>query len=157
MSAAARYFRAFWIAATIPFAADAHTDSVTGQDYRGFERNDGRGSCCDWHDCRPAFAPFKEQDGEKIIDRGGNKFSFDRGKLLNRPSDDGNWHICGNGHMLYCIIAPAEARLEPNPLGILLGQFVTKTPTSDSLVPFTAPSIREPATDRICGALPNTR
>lgn len=95
----------------LPLAAYAHTDVVTGQDYSGFERNDGRGSCCNWLDCRPAFAPFMEKDGEKIVDRGQNKFRFDPDIVVKRPSEDGNWHVCGTGNRLHCIIAPPQAML----------------------------------------------
>lgn len=109
MSKAARLLASFWIALAIPVAAYAHTDPETGQDYRGFERNDGRGSCCDWHDCRPAFAPIMEPDGAKIEDRVRNKFDFDPQKVVKRPSSDGNWHVCGTSMILYCIIAPAES------------------------------------------------
>ena len=97
----------------LPTAAHAHVDAVTGQDYRMYFRNDGRGSCCDWHDCRPAFQPFMEPDGEKIVDFGNNKYGFDRSKLVSRPSEDGNWHVCGDGRKLNCIIAPAQSRLDP--------------------------------------------
>lgn len=152
MPVAAQYFRVLSIVAAIPVAANAHTDRITGQDYRGFERNDGRGSCCNWHDCRPALAPIMERDGEKIIDLGGNKFFFDRRKLLKRPSDDGNWHVCGNGQTLYCIIAPAEVRLEPSTLDSLFGQLKTKPPASESLTPVTVNSIWETATVPICTA-----
>lgn len=86
----------------------AHVDPVTGMDYRLFQRRDGGGDCCDWYDCRPASAPFMEPDGEKIMDRAGNIYRFEPGKVVTRPSDDGNWHICGNATRLKCIIAPAE-------------------------------------------------
>lgn len=86
----------------------AHVDPVTGQDYRLFERRDGGGDCCDWFDCRPATAPFPEADGEKIMDRAGNKYRFDPGKVVVLPSDDGRWHVCGDATRLKCIIAPAE-------------------------------------------------
>ncbi|MDB5523737.1 MAG: hypothetical protein JWM58_1500 [Rhizobium sp.] len=152
MSAAARYFLASWIGLTAPLVASAHTDRVTGQDYRGFERNDGRGSCCDWHDCRPALEPFMEQDGEKIIDRGHNKFSFDPGKVVKRPSDDGNWHVCGNASTLTCIIAPTQAEREPNPLDWLFGKIVPRRPANQTLVPIAAEIDRELATARICKA-----
>jgi hypothetical protein len=93
--------------------AQAHVDALTGQDYQGFERNDGKGSCCDWHDCRPSSAPFAGPNGEEIMDRGGNTFAFDPGKVVRRPSDDGNWHICANSVRLNCIIAPNEAERWP--------------------------------------------
>lgn len=88
--------------------ATAHVDSVSGQDYRQFQRRDGGGDCCDWYDCRPATAPFAEADGEKIMDRAGNKYRFDPSKVVARPSEDGNWHICGDATTLKCIIAPVE-------------------------------------------------
>jgi hypothetical protein len=87
----------------------AHIDPVTGLDYRLFQRRDGGGDCCGWFDCRPATAPFQEPDGEKIMDRAGNKYRFDASKVVIRPSDDGEWHICGNARWLNCIIAPAES------------------------------------------------
>jgi hypothetical protein len=124
MSEAVRFARLLWIACILPVAAQAHIDKVTGQDYRGYERNDGKGSCCDWHDCRPASEPFVEKDGEKIMDRANNKFAFDPDKVVKRPSDDGNWHVCGSGTKLKCIIAPAEARREPGPLDTLFGFLV---------------------------------
>jgi hypothetical protein len=86
----------------------AHVDPVTGQDYRLFQRRDGGGDCCEWYDCRPASAPFSEPDGEKIMDKAGNKYRFDHGKVVVRPSDDGKWHVCGDAVRLKCIIAPAE-------------------------------------------------
>lgn len=86
----------------------AHVDPVTGQDYQLFQRRDGGGDCCEWYDCRPATAPFSEADGEMIMDRAGNKYRFDPSKVVTRPSDDGNWHICGDAKRLKCIIAPAE-------------------------------------------------
>jgi hypothetical protein len=86
----------------------AHVDSVTGQDYKLFQRRDGRGDCCEWYDCRPASPPFTEPDGEKIMDRAGNKYRFDPSKVVTRPSDDGNWHVCGDARTLKCIIAPAQ-------------------------------------------------
>lgn len=99
----------------LPFAAFAHIDRATGQDYQGYERRDGKGSCCDWHDCRPATTPFPSKDGERIRDRAGNEFAFDPGKVVGRPSDDGNWHVCGDGRRLKCIIAPAQAGLLSGP------------------------------------------
>ena len=87
----------------------AHIDPATGQDYRDFERRDGKGSCCDWHDCRPATAPVVEDGREVIRDRAANIYDFDQDKVVRRPSDDGNWHVCGNGDRLNCIIAPAES------------------------------------------------
>jgi len=86
----------------------AHVDAVTGQDYKLFQRRDGGGDCCEWYDCRPATPPFSEADGEMIMDRAGNKYRFDPSKVVTRPSDDGNWHICGDARRLKCIIAPAE-------------------------------------------------
>jgi hypothetical protein len=99
-----------WILLVLPVAAHAHVDKTTGQDYREFMRNDGLGSCCSWHDCRPAYAPFTEPDGEKITDFGNNKYRFDPSKVVRRPSDDGNWHVCGDARKLKCIIAPVESR-----------------------------------------------
>lgn len=110
------------LALAMPALALAHTDTLTGQDYQGFERNDGRGSCCDWHDCRPALTPFMEKDGEKITDLAGNKYPLDRGKIVRRPSDDGNWHVCGDARRLNCIIAPEQARRGPTPLDRLFGK-----------------------------------
>jgi hypothetical protein len=86
----------------------AHIDPATGQDYRLFQRRDGGGDCCEWFDCRPATPPFSEAGGEMIMDRAGNKYRFDPGKVVTRPSDDGNWHVCGDAKRLKCIIAPAE-------------------------------------------------
>lgn len=86
----------------------AHVDPVTGQDYKLFQRRDGGGDCCEWYDCRPATAPFSEAEGEMIMDRAGNKYRFDPSKVVTRPSDDGNWHICGDAKRLKCIIAPVE-------------------------------------------------
>jgi hypothetical protein len=106
-------FLLLWIVLAIPVVASAHTDPATGQDYSGFERNDGKGSCCDWHDCRPAHEPFMEQDGEKITDRANNKFLFDPAKVVGRPSDDGNWHVCASATTLRCIIAPAQSYRQP--------------------------------------------
>lgn len=80
---------AFCLALGLAPGAKGHIDAVTRQDYSGYERNDGKGSCCDWHDCRP----------------------FDAAKIVRRPSDDGNWHVCGTAKKLFSIIAPAEARL----------------------------------------------
>lgn len=105
--------RAHLVSAVLVFGACAdavlaHIDPVTGQDYRLFQRRDGGGDCCEWYDCRPASAPFLESDGEKIMDRAGNKYRFDAGKIVTRPSDDGHWHICGDARRLKCIIAPAE-------------------------------------------------
>jgi hypothetical protein len=94
--------------AAVADAVSAHIDPVTGQDYRQFQRRDGGGDCCEWYDCRPATAPFSEAEGEMIMDRAGNKYRFDPGKVVARPSDDGNWHICGNAKRLTCIIAPAQ-------------------------------------------------
>ncbi|MBL0373116.1 hypothetical protein JJB09_13860 [Rhizobium sp. KVB221] len=115
MSNTARLCYLTWILAILPVLAHAHIDASTGQDYQGFDRNDGRGSCCNWLDCRPALAPFMEPDGEKIADRARNKYAFDRSKVVKRPSDDGNWHICTNGGRLRCIIAPPEAWRRPDP------------------------------------------
>jgi hypothetical protein len=109
MSAAARLFLFIVLSVAVPDAALAHVDLTTGQNYNGFQRNDGKGSCCDWHECRPAFAPFMAPDGEKIRDHGDNTYVFDSSKIVDRPSDDGNWHICGNATTLNCIIAPAQA------------------------------------------------
>lgn len=121
MPAAVQICRTLCIVLAFPVAAQAHIDKVTGQDYNGFERNDDGGSCCDWHDCRPASAPFMEPDGEKIMDRGRNKFLFDPGKVVKRPSDDGNWHVCGSGTKLKCIIAPPEAERQPGLFDRLFG------------------------------------
>ena len=99
----------------------AHVDKTTGQDYRDFTRNDGLGSCCDWHDCRPAHAPFTEPDGEMIVDLGNNKYRFDPSKVVKRPSDDGNWHVCGDARKLKCIIAPVESRRDTGGLDGLVG------------------------------------
>ncbi|CAN7531071.1 hypothetical protein [Rhizobium sp. LjRoot254] len=90
--------------------AQAHVDKTTGQDYRDFTRNDGLGSCCSWHDCRPAHAPVTEPDGDMIVDFANNKYRFDPSKLVKRPSDDGNWHVCGDSQRLKCIIAPVQSR-----------------------------------------------
>jgi hypothetical protein len=121
MTAAGHISAPIWMTLVIPAIAYAHIDGMTGQDYSGFERNDGKGSCCDWQDCRPASEPFMQQGGEKMIDRAGNVFSFDPGKVVKRPSDDGNWHVCGNATTLKCIIAPAETRREMRPLDRLFG------------------------------------
>lgn len=102
---------AFCLALGLAPGAKGHIDAVTRQDYSGYERNDGKGSCCDWHDCRPALPPFLTPDGEKIADRARNTYPFDPAKIVRRPSDDGNWHVCGTAKKLFCIIAPAEARL----------------------------------------------
>lgn len=96
-----------------PTVPQAHIHPVTGQDYRDFLRNDGKGSCCDWHDCRPAYAPFTEPDGEKIVDFANNKYRFDPSKVVRRPSDDGHWHVCGDARTLKCIIAPAQSQVVP--------------------------------------------
>lgn len=113
---------AFWLTFAVPATVFAHIDRLTGQDYNGFERNDGKGSCCDWHDCRPALTPFMDKDGEKITDLAGNKYLLDPGKIVRRPSDDGNWHVCGDAHRLNCIIAPQEAKRSPTPLDRLFGK-----------------------------------
>jgi hypothetical protein len=121
----ARPILLLWILLALPAVASAHVDAATGQDYGGFERNDGKGSCCDWHDCRPAHEPFMEPDGEKITDRANNKFVFDPGKVVKRPSDDGNWHVCASATTLRCIIAPAQSyrEQEPNRLfGVTVGE-----------------------------------
>ena len=97
-----------------PAGAFAHIDPRTGQDYTGFQRNDGKGSCCDWHDCRPAGLPFTTRNGQMIADRAGNIYPFEPDKVVGQPSSDGNWHICGDAHRLKCIIAPAEGRMEWN-------------------------------------------
>lgn len=152
MSAAARLSRSLWIGLAIPVAAYAHVDKVTGQNYEGFERNDGRGSCCDWHDCRPALAPFMEEDGEKIVDRNNNKFAFDPGKVVKRPSDDGNWHVCGNATRLNCIIAPVETRRETKPDGNLFGWIGRQRPESQSRIPTAAELARELEDAPICRA-----
>ena len=62
----------------------AHVDAVTGQDYKLFQRRDGGGDCCEWFDCRPATPPFSEAGGEMIMDRAGNKYRFDPGKVVTR-------------------------------------------------------------------------
>jgi hypothetical protein len=116
----------------LPAIAQSHTDRITGQDYQGFDRNDGKGSCCDWHDCRPASAPFMEPDGEKIIDRGNNKFAFDPGKIVRRPSDDGNWHICANAVRLNCIIAPAQSERQSSPPDIRFSRLTVPLPLTDA-------------------------
>jgi hypothetical protein len=152
MSSAAKFCRALLIVLAVPGAARAHTDKATGQDYTGFERNDGKGSCCDWHDCRPASEPFMEQDGEKIIDRGNNKFVFDPSKVVSRPSDDGNWHICGSATKLKCIIAPAQAEREPGSLDSLFGLLMSKQPADESTVLSPAEIDRELAAAPICRA-----
>ncbi len=152
MSAAAQICRSLLILFAIPVAAHAHIDSVTGQDYSGFDRNDGGGSCCNWQDCRPASAPFMEPDGEKIMDRGQNKFAFDPSKVVRRPSDDGNWHVCGNGTRLICIIAPPEAERELEPLDRLFGWFTPERPADQSAVPAAAELARELAAAPICRA-----
>jgi hypothetical protein len=101
------------LALVLPIAAHAHVDPVTGQDYRDFLRNDGKGSCCDWYDCRPAYAPFTEPDGDKIVDFANNKYLFDPSKVVRRPSDDGRWHVCGGPRKLKCIIAPPQSHRMP--------------------------------------------
>ncbi|MDB5554400.1 MAG: hypothetical protein JWL86_4384 [Rhizobium sp.] len=110
MPSGARFVASLWILLVLPVAAHAHVDKTTRQDYRDFTRNDGLGSCCDWHDCRPAHAPVTEPDGEMIVDFGNNRYRFDPSKVVKRPSDDGNWHVCGDGWKLKCIIAPVESR-----------------------------------------------
>jgi hypothetical protein len=135
MSTTHRFSSLLWLVLAIPAVGYAHTDAETGQDYSGFDRNDGRGSCCNWLDCRPASEPFMEQDGEKITDRAGNKFSFDPSKVVKRPSDDGNWHVCGNGTTLKCIIAPTETRRESIPLDRLFGWVAPENPAGQSLLP----------------------
>jgi hypothetical protein len=110
MSLPAYVSRFLWaMLLVLPAVAHSHVDQGTGQDYRGFDRNDGQGPCCDWHDCRRAFGPIAEQDGETIMDLDYNKYPFDIDKVVKRPSDDGNWHICASPATLFCIIAPAEA------------------------------------------------
>ncbi|UVC09514.1 hypothetical protein IHQ71_02495 [Rhizobium sp. TH2] len=109
------------ILVTLSSMAQAHVDKTTGQDYRDFTRNDGLGSCCNWHDCRPAHAPVTEPDGEKIIDFANNKYRFDPSKLVKRPSDDGNWHVCGDALKLKCIIAPVESRRDGDGFESLVG------------------------------------
>lgn len=42
------------------------------------------------------------------MDRAGNTYRFDTAKVVNRPPDDGNWHVCGNARRLKCIIAPTQ-------------------------------------------------
>jgi hypothetical protein len=150
MSAA--HFAGFCIAVATPVIAYAHVDEATGQNYFGFERNDGKGSCCDWYDCRPALAPFMEPDGEKIMDRNRNKYSFDRRIVVRRPSDDGNWHVCGSGTALKCIIAPAQARREPGLFDSLFGWLAPTRAANLSLVPTAAEMDRELATAPICRA-----
>lgn len=137
-----------------PSVAAAHVDKLTGQDYSGFERNDGKGSCCDWHDCRPAFQPFMEQDGEKILDHGDNKFLFDPSKVVRRPSDDGNWHICGSATVLKCIIAPAETRREPGFADTLLGWLEPRSNAEQSRALTDAEILRLIAAAPICSAEP---
>jgi hypothetical protein len=152
MSAAAHFAGPFCIVLAIPVAAQAHIDRLTGQDYSGFERNDGKGSCCDWFDCRPALSPFMEPDGEKIMDRHQNKYSFDPRIVVKRPSDDGNWHVCGNGTALTCIIAPAQAEREPGLLDSLFGWLAPSHPADQSPLPTAAEIERELATAPICRA-----
>jgi hypothetical protein len=150
MSAAAHIVRPFWIVVAIPLTAHAHVDKTTGQNYSGFERNDGRGSCCDWYDCRPALSPFMESDGEKIMDRNQNKYAFDPRIVVKRPSDDGNWHVCGNGTALTCIIAPAQARREPGLLDSLFGRLERQHRSDQSLIPAAIEIRRELETAPIC-------
>jgi hypothetical protein len=153
MSAAAQFTGLSWIVLVIPFAADAHVDRITGQNYDGYERNDGKGSCCGWYDCRPALAPFTEGDGEKIMDRNRNKYPFDPAIVVQRPSDDGNWHVCGgSGTPLKCIIAPAQAEREPGLFDSLFGWLAPKHPANESLIPTAAEIDRELATAPICRA-----
>jgi hypothetical protein len=152
MSAAAQFAGSFCLVLAIPFAAHAHVDRVTGQNYNGFDRNDGKGSCCDWYDCRPALAPFMEQDGEKIMDRNQNKYSFDPAIVVRRPSDDGNWHVCGGGTALKCIIAPAQAEREPGLFDSLFGWLVPRHPANESLIPTAAEIDRQLAAAPICRA-----
>jgi hypothetical protein len=109
MARGARSSASLWVLLILPVTGHAHVDEVTGQDYREFMRNDGLGSCCNWHDCRPAHAPVSEPDGEKIVDFGNNKYLFDPSKVVKRPSDDGNWHVCGDARKLKCIIAPVQS------------------------------------------------
>jgi hypothetical protein len=153
MFAAARISQFSWIALAIPFAAplvaEAHIDAATEQDYRAFERNDGKGSCCDWLDCRPALEPFMENDGEKIMDRARNKFAFDQDKVVKLPSDDGNWHLCANSRGLICIIAPSQAARQSGFFGGLFSMF--DPPQSDAQIVLSAQDIaRELATAPIC-------
>jgi hypothetical protein len=143
---------AFWIAFMAPAVAFAHIDKLTGQDYNGFERNDGKGSCCDWHDCRPALMPFMEKDGEKITDLAGNKYLLDKGKIVHRPSDDGNWHVCGDAHRLNCIIAPQEAKRGPTPLDRLLGKTSVASSTKDTAPLDDSEIARQLAAAPICRA-----
>ena len=134
MSHAARLACLLCLALMPPLPAEAHVDSNTAQNYRGYDRNDGRGSCCNWLDCRPAFAPVMEPDGETIMDRALNKFRFDPAKIVPRPSDDGNWHVCGSGSMIWCIIAPAQVKREPDPADRLFGfSLVGKSTPEDSM------------------------
>jgi hypothetical protein len=112
----------------IPLAAQAHVDPVTGQDYRVFERNDGQGSCCDWHDCRPAHAPVTGPEGEIIVDFGNNRYRFDPSKLVKRPSEDGQWHVCGDALKLKCIIAPAESRRDGEGIDGMAGTSLPSSP-----------------------------
>jgi hypothetical protein len=152
MSRAAKLSFLSWVALTVPLAAYAHVDKVTGQDYRDFQRNDGMGSCCDWQDCRPAFEPFMDKDGEKIRDRANNTFAFDPGKVVKRPSDDGNWHVCANATRLYCIIAPPQAGREPDPAGDVFGWLFSIQPAAQSFVPTDAERARQRADAPICRA-----
>jgi len=151
MPVAAQICRALCIVLALPVAAQAHVYKVTGQDYNGFERNDGGGSCCDWHDCRPALAPFMEPDGEKIMDLGQNKFVFDPGKVVRRPSDDGNWHVCGSGTKLKCIIAPPEAERSPGLFDSLFSWLTPGSPGNERNLPTAVEISRELATAPICG------
>jgi hypothetical protein len=152
MPLAAQMCRSLCIVLALPIAAHAHADKVTRQDYSGFERNDGGGSCCDWHDCRPASSPFMEPDGEKIMDRGLNKFLFDPGKVVKRPSDDGNWHVCGTGTRLKCIIAPPEAKREPGLFDSLFSRLASVPSANWSYRPAAEEIARELATAPICRA-----
>lgn len=127
MPSGARSVASLWILLVLPAAAHAHVDPVTGQDYRDFTRNDGLGSCCDWHDCRPAHAPVTEPDGEMIVDFGNNKYRFDPSKVVKRPSDDGNWHVCGDARKLKCIIAPVESLRDRDGIGGLVGEISLTT------------------------------
>jgi hypothetical protein len=121
MSTGARFPASLLILLAFSFPAHAHIDPVTGQDYRDFMRNDGMGSCCSWHDCRPAHAPATESDGEMITDFGNNKYAFDPSKVVKRPSDDGNWHVCGDTRKLKCIIAPVQSLRDGEGVNGLMG------------------------------------
>jgi hypothetical protein len=80
--------------------------------YSKLNRNDGKGSCCNLHDCRPTQSRTVGDHYEVKVD--GEWTLVPNDKINNVVAPDGGAHVCAprqegpNKGVLFCVILPPE-------------------------------------------------